>query len=136
MAFVLDASVALAWLIDSERMVATDALLDRAAVEGVVAPSLLIYEIANRLGRAVRTGELSRDQAHETLRFFTSLDLEFVQLHTLALVDSTVDTGLTSYDAAYLQVASTRGAPLATLDRKLRAAAEAAGVAVLPERIS
>lgn len=50
MAFVLDASVALAWLIDSERTAATDALLDRAAVEGVVAPSLLVYEIANRLG--------------------------------------------------------------------------------------
>lgn len=83
----------------------------------------------------MRTGEFGRDQAHETLRFFTSLDPEFVQFHTLALVDSTVDTGLTSYDAAYLQVASTRGIPLATLDRKLRAAAEVAGVAVLPEGV-
>ena len=39
--------------------------------------------------------------------------------------------GLTAYDAAYLEAGVRHGAPVATLDRKLAAAAEAEGVGVL-----
>ena len=38
---------------------------------------------------------------------------------------------LSAYDAAYLELAIRRGLPLATIDRKLRTAAEAVGVALL-----
>ena len=38
---------------------------------------------------------------------------------------------LTVYDAAYLELAGRREAPLATLDKKLAAAARAAGVALV-----
>jgi predicted nucleic acid-binding protein len=38
---------------------------------------------------------------------------------------------LSAYDAAYLELAIRRGMPLATIDGKLRTAAEAAGVALL-----
>jgi predicted nucleic acid-binding protein len=40
--------------------------------------------------------------------------------------------GLTSYDAAYLELAKRRGFPLATLDEKLRHAGKGLKVAVLP----
>lgn len=39
-----------------------------------------------------------------------------------------LDTGLTAYDASYLYLAQTLGIPLATFDRKLRAAARARGI--------
>gem|GEM_PF-6800232 len=39
---------------------------------------------------------------------------------------------LTSYDAAYLWLAESRGLPLATLDAALRTACTAAGVETLP----
>jgi predicted nucleic acid-binding protein len=39
--------------------------------------------------------------------------------------------GLSAYDAAYLALALNRSAPLATLDRKLAAAARKEGVTVL-----
>jgi predicted nucleic acid-binding protein len=39
--------------------------------------------------------------------------------------------GLTAYDAAYLELAMRRSLPLATGDRKLRAAAGRAGVALV-----
>ena len=38
---------------------------------------------------------------------------------------------LTSYDAAYLELALRRGLPLATLDQELQKACKAAGVSVL-----
>jgi predicted nucleic acid-binding protein len=37
---------------------------------------------------------------------------------------------LTAHDTAYLELAIRRGLPMATIDRKLRAAAEAVGVAI------
>ncbi len=43
---------------------------------------------------------------------------------------------LSSYDAAYLELAMRLGLPLATLDKDLRKAAEAEGIAVLPTRIA
>jgi predicted nucleic acid-binding protein len=42
---------------------------------------------------------------------------------------------LSSYDAAYLELAMRLGLPLATLDKNLRKAAQAEGIAVLPEKI-
>ena len=47
-------------------------------------------------------------------------------VHALAL-----QYRLTSYDAAYLELAQRRNLPLATLDDELREACQAAGVTVL-----
>lgn len=49
----------------------------------------------------------------------------FTTVHRLALAHS-----LTAYDAAYLELAVRHGRPLATLDRSLRAAADAELVGV------
>jgi len=43
--------------------------------------------------------------------------------------------GLTSNDAAYLELAMRTSLPLATLDGDLRSAAKKAGVRCLPERV-
>ncbi len=42
---------------------------------------------------------------------------------------------LSSYDAAYLELAMRLGLPLASLDRNLRKAAQAEGISVLPAKI-
>ena len=47
---------------------------------------------------------------------------------TLHLADQ---FGLTLYDAAYLELAQRRGAPLACLDRRSRHAAHASGLSIL-----
>ena len=53
MSFVLDSSVALTWCFDDERMVATDALLDRVVESGATAPSLWPLEVLNARNAAV-----------------------------------------------------------------------------------
>jgi predicted nucleic acid-binding protein len=53
-AFVLDASIALAWCFADEATPATDALLDRLAQEEAVAPALWRIEVANALAMAER----------------------------------------------------------------------------------
>jgi predicted nucleic acid-binding protein len=58
-AFVLDASIALAWCFADEATPATDALLDRLADEEAAAPALWRLEVANALTMAERRGRLS-----------------------------------------------------------------------------
>jgi len=48
-----------------------------------------------------------------------------------ALVAAARQSGLTAYDAAYFELALRRSLPLATLDGKMRAAAQRAGVELL-----
>ena len=58
-AFVLDASIALAWCFADEATPATDALLERLADEDAAAPALWRLEVANALAMAERRGRLS-----------------------------------------------------------------------------
>ena len=49
MAFVLDCSVALSWLLPDERGTTTDALFDELQRTTAVAPAIWPYEVANAL---------------------------------------------------------------------------------------
>jgi predicted nucleic acid-binding protein len=60
---VIDASVALKWVLDEPGKEAADALLD----EELIAPSLWLLEAANALWRRAQRGELTRDEARERL---------------------------------------------------------------------
>lgn len=132
MPIVVDASVAISWFFAAEQSPEVDSVWEEAIVAGIAVPSIWSYEVANRLGRAVVAGDTT---AAEVTSFFHSLDgvaTEVTQPSTSVLVARMVSSGLTAYDAAYLEVAVARGIPLATLDVRLRDAAQAAGVTVLP----
>ena len=58
-AFVLDCSVAVAWLFDDEATPATDSLLDRLKDSGALVPSLWRLELGNVLSRAERHRRIS-----------------------------------------------------------------------------
>lgn len=135
--FVLDASVALAWVLDNP--VPAYALEVRQRMltgNRALVPALWHLEIANGLAMAERRRDLSAADVEDALE----------QIH--ATVASKVDTQsdlvpasddlasarafqLTAYDAVYLELARREGLPLATLDKGLRSAATKAGVALL-----
>jgi predicted nucleic acid-binding protein len=48
-----------------------------------------------------------------------------------ALIAAARQSGLTAYDAAYFELALRRNLPLATLDDRMRAAAQRAGIELL-----
>ena len=131
--FVVDASVALAWCFDDEATAATDALLGRAAVEGVVVPALWFLEVANALLTAERRGRLTPEQTLEVLTRLAALPAErdSAAVSPTAVLALARAQRLTAYDAAYLELAIRRGLPLATLDEELRRAGKAAGVPLL-----
>lgn len=133
MAFVLDSSVALAWLLQDETNERTDALSDRLEHENAHVPSIWTLEVGNALLMAQRRKRISEKEFDRCVAALAGLPIEVDSPAILASVLPIAQRfGLTSYDAAYLELARRRGFPLATLDEKLRQAGKALKVSVLP----
>ena len=134
-AFVLDASIALAWCFADEATPATDALLDRLVDEEAVAPALWRLEVANGLTMAERRGRLSVAGLTRSVsllqRLAVAIDPEGSDRAFRELLDLARSERLTVYDAAYLELALRLGLPLASKDARLRTAANGLGLALL-----
>lgn len=62
---------------------------------------------------------------------FRPVEVDVAPVSIERLVDGARQHALTAYDASYLLLALDRGLPLATLDKRLRTAAQDAGVALV-----
>jgi len=135
--FVLDASIALAWFIDSSRATLA-AKIQRSLLQGdrAIVPHLWRPEVANGFVVAQRRGILT---AVRCAQAFAELDLLLAQSienvsHDLSIqrvVTTAQHFGLTAYDATYLETAREQQLRLATLDRRLAAAAGQAGISLI-----
>ena len=132
---VIDASVAISWYFEDERMPYAKSILMKLA-EGAeaVVPSLWALETANALLQAERRGRITAAQA---AAFFKQLE-DFNLTVDSAPLNRVFEwiflearrQNLTAYDAAYLELALRRGLPLATLDTGLKKAAKDLGVPI------
>ncbi len=131
--FVTDASVSLTWCFEDEATSWTDHLLQRLrAGDEAVVPAHWPMEVSNALLMAMRRGRITEEKVRRFFDDISSLPIKidsespaqaFRQTFALAQQHK-----LTSYDAAYLEVAVRANLPLATLDDELRNAAIAEGV--------
>jgi predicted nucleic acid-binding protein len=127
---VVDASIAASWLFKDERGERSATAL--TALENAVGlvPQLWHYEMRNLMLTAARRGRLSPMEAAMRVRGLADLPLETDGTPDLqATFDLSVKHDLTFYDGLYLELAYRRRAALATMDRRLLAAAQAEGVA-------
>lgn len=135
MAFVLDCSVALAWVLPDEGSAFADGLLDRLVAEGALVPPVWPLEVGNVLLVALRQRRLRKAELEPIIERLRRLPIEVdIGATDHALASVLVLAGqyrLTTYDASYLDLARRRRVPLATLDKQLRAACRAAKVEVL-----
>lgn len=136
--FVLDCSIAAAWLFEDEAAPATDALLRRLKRDGAFVPGLWRLELGNVLTQAERSKRTDGTRIARWIERFEKLPIAidpetgsraFREILTLARQER-----LTTYDAAYLELAMRKAIPLATLDRALSRAARRRGVATLPRK--
>jgi len=135
--FVLDASIALAWFIDPS-IAPLAARIQRFLLQGdrAVVPHLWRPEVANGFVNAQKRGILTTvrsAQAFAELELLLAQSIENVghELSIQRIVTTAQAFGLTAYDATYLETAREQQLPLATLDRRLVAAAVQAGIAVV-----
>jgi len=133
-AFVLDASVACAWIFDDEAAPATDALQEGLGVDGAYVPPFWWVEVANVLIQSVRRQRIATAAAYQRLAELKRMNIKPSphQPDITTVVALSLKHDLTAYDALYLAHAVGLLLPLATLDEPLRQAAAAEGLTVWP----
>jgi len=134
--FVVDSSVALAWVLPDEQDARADALADALETAPASAPTLWSLEVANALLTAQRRKRLTDREAERLFKVLEALPIEFDSAPPAQVASAVFalarKLGLTAYDAAYVELAKRRSLPLATLDAALAEGARKVGVAVLP----
>ena len=132
MTFIVDASIAGAWLLPDEDNTIADQAMERMADEDAWAPDLLRHEIRSILLSAERRGRISNDLIHSALARLRALPLKFVGPgDDTEVVRLSRQYRLSAYDAAYLALALNEQLPLATLDWRLAEAARSEGLTLL-----
>lgn len=121
MSVVVDASVALKWVIDENGKESADALLD----EDLIAPSLWRLEAANALWRLARRGEITPAEATEKLAVLGDAPVATSPLAVDldAALSLAHQLGHPVYDCLYLALAVRENTYVVTADARFLAAA-------------
>jgi predicted nucleic acid-binding protein len=114
---VVDASVALKWVVEEDGSEAAVAL----AAQPLAAPTLLLVECANVLWVKLRRGELTPSETVERWQALREAPVELVP--AAGLLDHALDLAIqlaqTVYDCLYLALAIRLDGQLVTADRRL-----------------
>ena len=136
MPFVLDSSVALAWVLPDESNPALDRLCDRLSNDVALVPPIWPLEIGNALLVAVKRGRLTTRDLNRLTSELRALPVEIDTASTARSLDETLSLAqrydLTTYDASYVELAQRRNVALATLDHRLRKVCSSAKLSLLP----
>ncbi len=108
--------------------------LDLLSGDTAIAPALWELEKSNVLLLSERRGRLSQARAARLAALLSQLPIlcDRAGDDVSTVLAAGRQHALTAYDAAYLVLAQREGMPLATLDGRLRTAAQSAGVPLIP----
>ena len=135
--YVLDNSVAMRWLLASDKK--TDQQYAEKVLESLIASEALVphlwhLEATNVLLSAERRKELDISQVERFISQLENLPIRVDPLTANQAFNRTLSLSraykLSSYDAAYLELAMREGLTLATLDKNLKKAAIQADVKI------
>ncbi|MBY3154124.1 type II toxin-antitoxin system VapC family toxin [Rhizobium laguerreae] len=130
MPFVVDASVAAAWLLDDEESRTAEEALSFLETEDALVPDLFWHEMRNILLTAEQRKRISNEDVLACLMRLSSLPLRTVSSDDhLPILRLAGKYQLSAYDAAYLALAVAENVSLATLDARLERAASAESLA-------
>jgi len=132
-AFVVDTSIALKWFLEDEedRADSLNILKGISETNRPVVPWLWFYEIGNALTFAVRRKRVVFEQVEEFLRLLEQMPIDVDEpdrATALRLPYLCREHNLTTYDAAYLELAMRLQLPLGTCGNALIRAAADVGV--------
>lgn len=132
--FVTDCSVTMCWCFPDETDPYAARVLSQLDANETVVPAIWALEVANALLIGERRQRFTEADSLRFLEVLRALPIIIDDTPLGQTQDDILSLGrrhsLSSYDAAYLELAMREGVPLATLDEKLMRAAKAAGVAI------
>lgn len=134
MPFVLDNSVVSGWYLENQSTRYTEAIAERLQSDRALTPPIWELELANVLRTACVRQRMTAEAAQRIVSRLRSLPIEVDRepVPCSELLALALRFGLSSYDAAYLELALRCQLPVATQDDALRSAALASGVGVVP----
>jgi predicted nucleic acid-binding protein len=135
MSFVLDASVALLWLVPESNPAGVDyssVALKALKESQAIVPSLFALEVANVVAKIESKGIVTEADSQRFITLLGRLNIVTDPATAVRALGETLNLArryqLSAYDAAYLELALRSGLPLATLGAGLAKAATTAGV--------
>lgn len=130
--FVLDCSVTMAWCFADESAPYPNQVLETLRDGEAFVPAVWPLEVANVLAAGERRQRVTEANASRFVdllsRLRIRLDPVSGELSVGRLFALAREFSLSAYDASYLELASRRDLPLATLDKKLLSVAQNVGV--------
>lgn len=137
--FVLDCSVTLSWLFVDEQDAYALSVLRSLTQARAVVPAIWPLEVANGLLMAERRQRSTEADTTAWLQTLASLPIEVEEAPAALTFSQVVSLArghqLTSYDAAYLELALRRKLPMATMETKLREVAQRIGLTTYRPRL-
>jgi predicted nucleic acid-binding protein len=122
---VLDASVAIKWLLSGEPNEEEAIKVKNDYVSGAIAlyaPAFLIQEVTNSVWRAIKLKRITREFARSALDSLGDLQINFSELKWSEACEElaiAIDLDLAIYDSAYLFLSKKLNAKLITADEKM-----------------
>jgi predicted nucleic acid-binding protein len=132
---ILDASLMVEWLIGENRDSVARDVYDDLAHLPIHVPSHWPIEVSNALRSHIRAKKLAVEDFHRIMTRFDVFDLRIEPLaldDVVPLAQFSATHDLTSYDAAYVQLALRSKGTLATLDGAMRTAAKRLDIPLAP----
>ena len=119
--FIVDASVAIQWLVEEPDSKRADSFYDRYGSKGLVAPELIVAEVCNIAWRKAVQKEIPVEQAIRIASGFPVLLPALVPSVRLAHLATAIALEINHpiYDCFYLSCADFMNAPLVTVDKRL-----------------
>jgi predicted nucleic acid-binding protein len=132
MAFVLDASVVMNWAFPDEADEAASMALRMLRNEVALVPAIWWFEVRNVLLINERRQRISEADTRAFLGSLSEMNIEIDRSpDDLGIATLCRRHRLSVYDTSYLELAARENIALATLDKKLGAAAKSEGVALI-----
>jgi len=125
--------MALSWCFEDESDAVAERVLDSLSEFEALVPAIWLMEVTNGLLAAERKKRTTPERVDECLKVIRALPLiADIDADSFGVIRLARGTGLSAYDASYLELAIRYALPLATRDRALRAAAGSVGIAIFP----
>jgi predicted nucleic acid-binding protein len=133
--FVVDNSIVMAWCFKDESSPYADSVLNGLTEATAVVPAIWPLEVVNVLLVAERRQRLRESDSVRFLSLLAQLPIVVERTWPERMMKDLLALGrtnaLSSYDAAYLELAMRQGIPMATIDSKLLEAAAHVDVPIL-----
>ena len=97
----------------------------------IIAPKLLPYEMGNALSAMLKRHQLSATEIILAYEKAQQIPVTLVKVNIIAALEIASAHNIYAYDAYFLQTALAHRCPLLTLDKKMKAVANALNITVL-----